>query len=116
MENTYWGSKGKYQTLADQLTEMVPAEGSVKHPRKNAKLELFRRASNAYYDIFNNGGMNRGPAIRKIFGFTMRHYRIGNTFLWDHIHRQTEHRMDKIILEAAREQHLLQPRVYAEAA
>ena len=106
MENTYWDGKGKYQALADQLTAMVPAEGAVKNPRKNAKLDLLRRASNAYHDIFNNGGWNRGAAIRKIFGFSMSHYRVGTTFLWERIHQHTERRMDTIILEAAQEQGL----------
>ena len=51
--NTYWNGNGKYQQFVEALNQLVPDEGAVEQPRKNKKLERFRIASNAYYDIFN---------------------------------------------------------------
>jgi hypothetical protein len=105
---TYWNSKGTHQELADKLQKLVPASGPVMGGKKNAKLEKFRRAVNAYYDIFNNGGCNRGAQIRSIFKFSMRAYavaRYGHD--WNGIHAVVEPIMDRIILEAAEEQGLL---------
>lgn len=113
MENTYWNGKGTHQDLVNKLEELVPTMGKIKGS-KNRLLERFRKASNAYYDIFNNGGFNRGASIRGFFGFGMssmceyingqrgryRHYN------WDAIHARVEPKMDAIILDAAREQGL----------
>lgn len=105
MENTYWNNKGKYQDLATKLQERVPAMGEcpLKYT-KNKKLEKFRKASNAYYDIFNNGGCNRPQSIARIFDFAMSHMRDGRSYQWTRIHEIVEPVMDKIILEAAQEQ------------
>lgn len=50
----YWNSEGKYQEEADQLEKLVPSEGHC----QNNDVDLFRVASNIYYDILNNGGCN----------------------------------------------------------
>jgi hypothetical protein len=109
---TYWGNTGAHQGLSDQLQLMIPFEGAVESPRgRNRKLEKFRQASNAYYDIFNNGGGNRGPLIRRIFNISVGAFRTGRgrflTTNWDGIHRVIEPIMDRIILEAAAEQGLI---------
>ena len=115
MERNYWGHNGTHQDLADQLEKLIPAEGAVESPRgRNKKLEKFRQAANAYYDIFNNGGCNRGPLIRRIFEFSVGSYRYGSRSRfgathtnWTAIHRHTEPKMDEIILDAAVEQGLI---------
>jgi len=105
---TYWNSKGTHQELANKLQEMVPASGPVLGGKKNAALENFRKAVNAYYDIFNNGGMNRGAQIRSTFKFSMRAYAVGRYgHDWNGIHAVVEPTMDRIILEAAKEQGLI---------
>ena len=109
MENTYWNSKGTHQALVDKLDKIVPAMGEIKGS-KNRELERFRKASNAYYDIFNNGGMNRGRSIGKFFEGAMFYLRERQRFshsgrsIWDRIHMITEPKMDEIILAAAKEQ------------
>lgn len=110
--NSYWDHTGKFQTLADKLNELVPVSGAVSNPRgANRRLEKFRVASNAYYDIFNNGGMNRAGLIRRIFNLGSREYckhtRYGSHFRWERALAKTEPTMDRIILAAAVEQGLL---------
>jgi hypothetical protein len=108
MENTYWNSNGTHQALANELMKLVPASGEIKGS-KNKALDRFRKASNAYYDIFNNGGCNRGRSIGKFFEgvmFYIQHYHRFNfgRVNWDRIHMITEPKMDAIILAAAAEQ------------
>lgn len=115
MEKTYWGNNAAHQHLSEQLEKLVPAEGAVETPRgRNKKLEKFRQASNAYYDIFNNGGGNRGPLIRRTFGISVGAFRYGSRRPrgvthtdWNGIHEIVEPIMDKIVLEAAVEQGLI---------
>lgn len=110
MEATYWNSKGTHQNLVDELNKLIPVMGEIKGS-KNKALERFRKASNAYYDIFNNGGGNRGRSIGKFFDgvmFYLGHYRrcnFGNPN-WKRIHAITEPKMDEIILAAAKEQNI----------
>jgi hypothetical protein len=111
MENTYWNRKGNYENLVAELNKLVPVMGEIAGS-KNRKLEKFRKASNAYYDIFNNGGCNRGAQIRAIFGFGMTTmsevhrdaYGNRRKYHWNAIHAIVEPIMDKIILAAAKEQ------------
>ena len=103
--DSYWNHKGKHQGLATALERLIPFEGEVKDHRKNPKLERFRKASNAYYDIFNNGGINRPQAIRSYFGVRMSEFRRWDRRIdFDSIFALTEPAMDKIVLEAAEEQ------------
>jgi hypothetical protein len=114
MSASYWNSKGKYQQFANKLNELIPVEGSVPNPRStNKALEYFRRASNAYYDIFNNGGMNRASEIRSILGVNLSMYRqtrytsggmVYRTVDFDRIAPKVDAMMDTIVLAAAIEQ------------
>lgn len=114
MENTYWNHKGTHQALIEKLYALVPVSGEIKGS-KNKALERFRKASNAYYDIFNNGGWNRGQSISKFFGSSVtfelrrlrenpRYARLPEVNSWNRIHQSTEPKMDEIILAAAKEQ------------
>ena len=53
-KQSYWNSNGKYQREADILQKSVPREGE----SFDTRVELFRMASNIYYDMFNNGMMD----------------------------------------------------------
>lgn len=72
-DKTYWNSKGKYQAESDILAKLVPTEGSSQF----TDIELYRIATNIYYDIFNNGGGNLDGArndqfkILEGYGFDM---------------------------------------------
>jgi hypothetical protein len=97
---TYWGNNGTYQSIADRLNKLVPFHGPIKG-KQNRKLDRFRRASNAYYDLFNNGGGNRAREIWGFFKVSMR-----NRATIEGVHEIVEPIMDKIILDAAAEQML----------
>lgn len=108
MKQIYWNGKGKFQKLADILKEKIPVMGSVDNPRStNKKLEQYRNAANAYYDVYNNGGINREYHIKKFFGIPASdiqkhfHHSYG---LPEYMKGLIERGMDKVILEAAEEQ------------
>lgn len=62
---SYWGGNGKHQAKADLLQKLIPTSGAVTPPA----LDSFRRAGNAYYDLYNNGLCNRADEFRQVFGF-----------------------------------------------
>lgn len=64
---SFWNNDSDLQNIADRLAELVPAMGAVEQPRKNKALERFRRASNCYYDLYNNGLCNRRQEFYRIF-------------------------------------------------
>jgi hypothetical protein len=103
---TYWCNKGKYPEIKTALEKLVPGEGSVVNAKKNRVLEKFRKASNCYYDLYNNGLCNRAAEFRRVFGFD-GHY--GRGGLTQTIVDRTEAEMDRIILAAAKEQGITLP-------
>lgn len=109
MKQTYWNSNGKYQAAVNALQALVPEEGSVKNPKKNKALEKFRIASNCYYDLYNNGLINRAGAFRRVFNIASRHYAEpwrGYCKFNEQLYQRTEEAMDKIVAVAAIEQGL----------
>jgi hypothetical protein len=52
--DTYWGSNGTHQVMADALAEKVPATGEA----LNRYIEVYRNLVNFYYDRYNNGHCN----------------------------------------------------------
>ena len=111
MENTYWNSKGTHQALANELNKLIPTVGEIKGS-KNKALEKFRKASNVYYDVFNNGLCNRGRAFTGIFKFNASNYKLARYTKWGLVREIDFNRiivpmdkvMDEIILAAAKEQ------------
>jgi hypothetical protein len=99
----YIHGEGKFQAESDALFKLLPREGKV---YKNPTLERYRIACNNYYDIFNNGGCNRGRSIGKMFPGVMGHinerYRFRSVPDWDAILMQVDPIMDKIIEAAAK--------------
>lgn len=54
-KNTLWNGRREWDVNA--LNALVPATGEVKG-KENAALEAYRKFSNVYYEIFNNGCFN----------------------------------------------------------
>ena len=100
MNNTYWDGNGKYQHLYKQLLRLMPDEGKVSFPKKNKALERLRKASNCYYDLFNNGLCNRSREFYQVFGFGGMSI-VKNNFAYSELLEKT---MDGIIIEAVKEQ------------
>ena len=99
------------KTVVDALNELVPFQGSVKNINKNRCLERFRTAQNVVHDIFNNGLMNRGKQLKvlklKIWELPLDYWRGGQLIQpanWTRIKEIVEPKMEKIILDAAKEQ------------
>lgn len=105
-DTTYWSNKGRYQELASALQTMIPSSGEVLGHKGNPKLERFRKASNCYYDLYNNGLCNRAAEFRQVFGIASSKHRHPTRRGWftEELYRSVEGQMDKIILEAAAEQ------------
>ena len=107
MDTTYWNSNGRYQIVQDLLAAKIPVEGPVQNTRKNRALEKFRRASNCYYDLYNNGLCNRMAEFTYIFDLSARAYRLYGKHGFDQLlYRRTEEKMDAIVYAAAVEQGL----------
>ena len=99
------------KTVVDALDELIPAYGSVKNINKNRCLERFRTAQNVVHDIFNNGLMNRGKQLKvlklKIWELPLDYWRGGELIQpanWTRIKEIVEPKMEKVILDAAKEQ------------
>ena len=115
MENThytYWAKRGTYQNMVEFLNTLIPVEGSVKNPVKNKALEKFRKASNVYYDLYNNGLYNRARSFRGAFGFTASNYAYNDGSMYgikrysSALYEMVEIKMDEIVLAAMEEQAL----------
>ena len=102
-----WGVNVGFKHLQEKLDELVPLMGMCEFPRsKNKHLEKFRQASNAAYDLFNNGLGNRAQQLKKIFGWSVspRITCNANKMTWSHWEDKVEEVMTPIILAAAKEQ------------
>jgi hypothetical protein len=103
--NTYWANNGKYDKAQKELCELIPITGCVDNPRsKNKKLEKFRKASNCYYDLYNNGLCNRAAQFAKIFGIPSRNYGNYSSGYISCLYDEVELEMNSIIEAAALEQ------------
>lgn len=96
-QNTYWEEKGLHQEMANELDLLIPFMGSVENKRYRKKLERYRKAANAYYDIFNNGGYNMGREIGATFGALSDLIKLED---WEAVYEIVEPIMHKIIVEA----------------
>lgn len=108
MEQSYWNSNGQYQKYSEELANMVPISGSVAEPRKNRALEMYRKAANCYYDLYNNGLCNRASQFRTVFGIPSSHYGNYKDGFSKRLYEQLEEKMSEIILAAAKEQKLIE--------
>ena len=102
-----WGINSGFQKLADELHNLIPAAGKCEFSQsKNKHLDKFRRASNAAYDLFNNGICNKRGLFNNIYGFapTQRDVYYSNKDTWSHWEDMVEKVMTPIIQAAAKEQ------------
>ena len=109
-KDTYWNNNGIHEELVDRLKVLVPASGAVMHPRKNKALEKFRKATNCYYDLYNNGLGNRINQFRSVMGFAASPFKQswrGYGCFDQTLYIKTEQAINEIILEAAKEQKLI---------
>lgn len=105
---TYWNGCGTYEELGEKLHALIPAMGEVENPRKNPKLEKYRKAVNCYYDLYNNGLCNRAKQFYHIFKIASTHYRFDDGWTYGEIlYVMVEKKMDVIIREALIEQEML---------
>lgn len=91
---TFWNNNHPLTPLADRVHELIPLLGEVENPRKNRRLEKFRKAANCYHDLFNNGLGNRAAEFRQVMGVSGSVVRP----------QQLEDIMAKYLIEAALEQ------------
>jgi hypothetical protein len=111
--NSYWDHTGKYEAVVEALNGLIPSVGEVVNPRKNRQLEKFRKASNCYYDLYNNGLMNHAAAFAKVFRIPSSQYKMGSRFsaykpMFEyHFYEMVEEEMDKIVIAAAVEQKII---------
>lgn len=54
MQDLFWNRSHPLIAAADELMALVPAIGAIEG-KQNAKLERFRRITNAYYRLHNDG-------------------------------------------------------------
>ena len=114
-----WGVNSGFESLRDQLNELIPASGRCENPMsKNKHLEKFRRAQNAAYDFFNNGLCNKRGLFVSIFAENENYYiekwniptqssfRYFNKDSWDMWEAQIERILTPIMLAAAKEQEI----------
>jgi hypothetical protein len=102
--NRYWDQSGKYQAAVDLLRARIPLMGSVESPKKNPKLERFRKAVNCYYDLYNNGLGNRAREFAKVFFASSRYKTYEHGRYLDSMYTRVELCMDQIVEAAAHEQ------------
>lgn len=102
-----WGVNPGFKRLADELNGLIPFQGKVSNPRsKNKNLELFRKAQNCIYDLFNNGLCNRRSEFVRLFGFSPIASRYWNEMTLDNIENRVEEIFTPIIIAAAKEQEI----------
>ncbi len=109
--SSYWADKGRYQAAAYKLDKLTPASGAcANHETTNKHLDRYRRATNCYYDLFNNGLCNRGTEFRALFKVGRLPRKVGYegrmTLDYDAIKAEgkVDERMDDFVLRAAKEQ------------
>lgn len=109
MNNTYWNHNGTYEHFAQELRKLIPIEGEVPNKRKNPALEKFRKASNCYYDLYNNGLYNRAREFYHVFKIASGNYKYlpgAHRMFMEELYVQVEAKMDEVILAAMNEQAL----------
>ena len=103
---SYWTGEGRYQNEYNELHNLIPREGEVEKGmcKHVSSLERLRKATNSYYDVFNNGGGNRDHATSKFFPGVLqsiRHnHKWGYSIDWDYVKNICDEKMDTVIREA----------------
>jgi hypothetical protein len=107
LQNCYWNDTGLHQDKYDVVKRLIPSMGPVEHPRKNRRLEKLRKAVNCYYDLYNNGLINRANQFRVVFDIQSSHYKLESKHYGRYsqtLYNEVERKIDQIILSAYEEQ------------
>jgi hypothetical protein len=100
LNSSYWNSNGKHQKTYDALVKLIPPYGEC--PADSPKLERLRHASNAYYQLYNNG---RASGASRIFGVAAsRALEDLENDLVSQTIEAIEAKLDSFIMEATEEQ------------
>ena len=107
-----WGVNLGYESLRDQLNELIPLEGACEKPRTtNKHLDQFRRAQNAVHDFFNNGLCNKRGLFKQMIGThlkrdvpTQRCFDYFSRISWSQWEDDIEEVFTPYIIAAAKEQ------------
>jgi hypothetical protein len=113
---SYWDNTGKFQQQADILQKLLPDSGPCPNVTQNEALDLFRRACNCYYDLYNNGLCNKAQQFAALFRISgvpaeIRSRRGLSTDLSLDTMMAIEARMDQLITNAVMEQFLTDARI-----
>lgn len=106
----YWNEEGFHQTIAEALQGLIPAIGEVLEGKTtNKALERFRRAQNCYYDLYNNGLINRAREFSTLYRIAgvpreIKERRNLGTMLSLYTEIAIDNKMDRFIMEAYAEQ------------
>jgi hypothetical protein len=114
-KKTYWNHDGRYETLGKRLQVLIPLEGAVQNTKQNPALEKFRKASNCYYDLYNNGLCNRAREFYSVFKIPSSQFKQawrGYGRYDQRLYAAMEEVMNDIIYAAAEEQNLLEGDVW----
>uniref|UniRef100_A0AAU8HY73 Uncharacterized protein n=1 Tax=Rhizobium phage LG08 TaxID=3129229 RepID=A0AAU8HY73_9CAUD len=109
MKVSFWNGNHKLSKVVHALDDLVDNKadfetGEIKGS-KNKHLNNFRKASNAYYDIFNNGGMNRARLINSIFGLSSSRVKTYvRCNMWDMLMDHCDPIVENLVKLAAEEQ------------
>lgn len=116
LSDTYWNTTGKYEQIGFALGMLLPPVGKCPDAqRSNKHLDRLRRARNCYYDLYNNGLINKHAEFYRLFGFGVRQDMKENRgVLRRSLVVRIERAMDEFILLAALEQGMLTPQMYNE--
>lgn len=106
-----------------RLWALIPIEGTVPlATTKNKALDRFRRASNCYHDLYNNGLCNRLSEFNRLFDVcakSPRYYCYTASYgpAWRaEFYALIETKMDAIVLAAALEQGFLTEAAHMDVA
>lgn len=105
LPNSLWRGNSTHSKICDELSKKLPDKGRPdSYGRNNKALERFRKAQNAYYDLYNNGLFNKARSFSKVFGIKVSRYVVGNGEFLPELYELVEVKMNSIIEDAAREQ------------
>ncbi len=111
-DNSYWcENRDLYPLLAAIHKAYIPASGEVIEDLP--AVEDLRKANNAYYDLYNNGGGNRDADILFYSGIDCNYEdpinnwgseaKLLGGYGWDEVAEAFEPAMDALVLAAAKE-------------
>lgn len=102
-----WNGNSPMHDTVDALNKLLPSSGEVASSKgKNKALEKFRKAQNAYYDLYNNGLFNKARSFSSVFGIKASVYKLDHGVFCDHFYDLVEAEMLLIVKEAAKEQNI----------